>query len=330
MTTTDDIATQAQSWFIQLSDVDAPVSSWLAFQDWLEQDEAHRLAYDAVEQLWVELDDAVSPAIIARLAANDAEPDPRERQASQRRVSTPSRRTWIVSAMAIAASLVVAVGVWPRIGAALGTETYSSEDRPRTVELSDGSHIYLNRHSVVSVRMQASGRAVTLADGEAAFDVTHDPSRPFVVTAGDRAVTVLGTAFNVVNHAGRFSVGVSRGHVAVKPSRATTVVHLLAGQRIDQIGGAQPVLSRTDPQMTSSWRQGVLVYRDAPLAVVANELSRYFDKPVTVDASAQPLHFTGALRVGDEATMLEQLQAFVPVRATRSSSDVRLTARGAD
>lgn len=329
MTTAYEIEEQARRWFIQLSDVDAPVSAWLAFQDWLEQDDAHRLAYDAVERMWVELGDAVSPAIIARVAANDAEPVADRKFTGQGRAGA-SRRAWMFPAVAAAAAVVVTIGVWPQLAGLSQTETYRTDDRSRTVELSDGSHIYLNRHSIVSVRMKGDRRAVTLADGEAAFDVTHDPARPFVVTAGDHDVRVLGTAFNVLNHAGRFSVGVERGVVAVTPAKAATPVRLAAGYRIDQVGSGQAVVSPVEPSQASSWRGGVLIYRNAPLSDVANDLSRYLNKPVTVSASAQPLHFTGALRVGDEATMLDQLQAFVPIRTIRSSNDVRLTARGAD
>lgn len=327
MTIANDIQEQARRWFIQLSDVDAPVSAWLEFQDWLEQDDAHRLAYDDVERMWIELDDATSPAIIARVAANDAEP--LAGRATARRAG-PSRRAWLFPAVAAAAALVVTVGVWPQLTGQSQAETYRSEGQPRAVELSDGSHIYLNRYSSVSVAMKRDRRDVTLADGEAAFDVTHDPARPFVISAGDHDVRVLGTAFNVLHHGQRFSVGVSRGVVAVTPSKASAPVRLTAGQKIDQVGSAQPSLTTLDPATASSWREGVLIYRDTPLAEVANDLSRYFNKPVTISPSAQPLHFTGALRVGDEATMLDQLQAFVPVRTIRSPTEIRLTARDAN
>jgi transmembrane sensor len=324
MTTAQDIREQALGWFVQLNDVDAPESAWLGFQDWLERDDANRLAYDVVERAWIDLDGAVAQPVVIAVAANDEVP------AVRRTTLTGLRRAWLVPTFAAAAALVVAVAAWPQMGGLTGVQTYSTDDEPRTVELADGSHIYLNRHSDLTVNLKASGRAVTLIDGEAAFDVTHDPARPFVITAGDHDVRVLGTAFNVLNHDGRFSVGVERGVVAVTPSRAKTSVNLRAGQRIDQIGSSPSVMSRVDPARASSWRQGVLIYRDASLADVANDLSRYLDKPVTVSSSAQPLHFTGALRVGDEATMLDQLQAFVPVGTKRSPSGVRLTTRGGD
>lgn len=314
MTITPEIEEEALRWFVQLSDPDAPAPAWLEFQDWLERDEAHRLAYDAIEQTWVDLDGAGATPAPLRVAANDS--------------GFMSRRRWLFPSVAAAAAVVLSVGLWTQFGDARGVQTYRTDEVARDFTLSDGSQVYLNRHSDMTVRIRDTGRDVTLGEGEAAFDVVHDAARPFVITAGEHQVRVLGTAFNVLHHEGRFSVSVERGVVAVTPARIDAPVRLTVGQRIDQTGRAAVVLSRVDPQRASAWRQGVLIYRNAPLAEVADDLSRYLDKPVTLSSSAQSLHFTGALRVGDEATMLKQLQDFVPVQTARSSTGIDLTARG--
>ena len=327
MTTTQPhIEEQALEWFVRLSDVDAPAASWMSFQDWLEADGAHRLAYDDVERTWVALDAAVPiDVIILPVAANDERPV--QRSANGRR-----RPAWLLPSFAAAAAAAIVVGIWPQISGVEPVQTYHTDLEARTVVLSDGSQVVMNRHSELSVRMGRSDRTVTLADGEAAFDVTHNPDRPFVITAGDHSVRVLGTAFNVLNHGGHFAVSVERGVVAVTPSgsdgsAAQSAVRLIAGQKITQNQSDAPALSQVAPERASMWRQGVLIYRDAVLSEVADDLSRYFDKPVTVDLPARSLHFTGSLQVGDEATMLKQLQDFVPVRVTRSSTEVRLFGR---
>lgn len=261
-----------------------------------------------------DLDGEETAPVPLRVAANDSAP--------------LSRRAWLFPSVAAAAALVLSIGLWTQISGQGAVQTYRTEDASRALTLSDGTQVYLNRHSDVTVRMKGDSRSVTLDDGEAAFDVAHDATRPFVVTASGRQIRVLGTAFNVLNHDDRFSVSVERGIVAVTPASSRTPVRLTVGQKIDQTGDAASVLSRIDPARASSWRQGVLIYRNAPLAEVADDLSRYLGKPVTLSPSAQPLHFTGALRVGDEATMLKQLQDFVPVQTTRSSTGIDLTARG--
>ncbi len=330
ITTQPQIETQALEWFVRLSDVDAPASDWLSFQDWLEADDSHRLAYDAIERTWVELDAVPVGAVPAEVTvlpvaapafANDEDVSPAARRAARRRPA------WLFPSVAAAAAAALVVGIWPQIDGVGPVQTWHTDAEPRTVTLDDGSRIVMNRHSDLSVRMDRKARTVTLSEGEAAFDVAHNPARPFTITAGQHSVRVLGTAFNVLNHGEHFSVGVERGVVAVTPAGGATsaAVRLVAGQKIDQTGMQTPTLSQVAADQTSMWRQGMLVYRDAVLSDVADDLSRYFDKPVTVDASARSMHFTGALRVGDEATMLKQLQDFVPVRATRSSTDVRLS-----
>ena len=311
MTLHPDIDEQAQGWFVRLNGADASEAEWLAFQDWLEADVAHQAAYDRVEQLWVDLDAIPASA----LPANDETGDVR-----------PTRRPrWLVPAVGMAAAVLLAVGVWPLLSG--GGDVYRTDDEARTVELADGSVIHLNRHSDLKVRLKDGQREVTLSNGEAAFDVAHDASRPFVITAGDHSVQVLGTAFNVVNHEGRFSVSVERGVVAVTPAHAEASLRLTAGQRVDQVGDAEAVMSRVDPARASAWRSGVLVYRNAALTEIADDLSRYLDKPVNVSASAREIRFTGALRVGEEAIMLEQLRELAPVQVSRSSDGVELTGR---
>ncbi|WP_291833256.1 FecR domain-containing protein [Brevundimonas sp.] len=305
-----DIEETARGWFVRLNGPDASEAEWLAFQDWIEAEPAHRDAYDRVEALWIALDEVPRSA----LPANDDLPRPRR-----------SRPGWLYPAVGMAAALALAVGVWPLFDAP--TEIYRTESAPRTVELSDGSVIHMNRHSDLSVRMERGRREVVLSDGEAAFDVAHNASRPFVITASDHSVQVLGTAFNVVNHDGRFSVSVERGVVAVTPASGKEAMRLTAGQRVDQLGRQPAVLSRVDPASASTWRSGVLVYRNASLAEVGDDLSRYLDKPVNLSVSAQNLRFTGVLRVADEAVMLEQLKELAPVEVVRSADGVDLTGR---
>ncbi|WP_439472395.1 FecR family protein [Brevundimonas sp.] len=309
-----DIDEQARGWFVRLNGPDAPEADWLAFQDWIEADDAHRLAYDRVEALWVALEDVPASA----LPANEDLPRPR-RQAS--------RPGWLLPGVGIAAAVLLAVGVWPMLNGG-DLQTYRTTSAPQTVRLEDGSTVYLNRHSEMRVRMRPGRREVSLTDGEAAFDVTHDTRRPFVIAADDHSVEVLGTAFNVVNHDGRFSVSVERGVVGVTPANSRTPLRLKAGQRVDQVSNAAAVLSTVDPATASAWRDGVLVYRRASLGEVGDDLSRYLDKPVNVSQSARELRFTGVLRVGDEKIMLEQLRELVPVEVSRSPEGVELTRRG--
>jgi len=317
MTAQTDIEEKALHWFVVLRDDEAPESAWLDFHDWLEASPTHAAAYDAVERLWVDLDDHAASApteapVIDLAAARARRPKPRS--------------PWLGAAIGIAASVMLAFGLF--LWLTPGSQVYATTDAPLTVALEDGSHVYLNRHSTLDVRFDGNNRSVSLAEGEAAFDIAHDPAHPFIVAAGDHQVEVLGTAFNVLNHRDRFAVTVERGVVAVTPANAPKV-RLVAGQALAQRGEQAPALSQVSANQTSPWRQGVLVYRDRPMTDVADDLSRYLDKPVVLSTSARALRFTGALRISDEAVMLKQLQDFAPVRVDASTREVRVNAREA-
>ena len=306
---------QALNWFVRLNDAEASEADWLAFEAWLEADPYHRKAYDLIEQVWVALDETPpAEVVVAPIAANDRGP-------------VRFNRRWLGPLMATAAAAVMVVGIWPEISGEGRFTTYSTADAPREVVLSDGSRLSMNRHSELRVRVGKSDREVAMAEGEVAFDVTHDADRPFTIATDDHEVRVLGTAFNVLNHDGRFSVGVMRGRVAVSGHGLPEAVSLGVGEQVVQQGAAAAVTSSIDPQQATAWREGVLVYRQADLGAVADDLSRYLNKPVSVSESARALRFTGALRIGDEATMLRQLQDFVPIRVTRANDGIQLTAR---
>ena len=71
----------------------------------------------------------------------------------------------------------------------------------KTVHLSDGTEVILNAGSMLIYPETFCGdtREVYLG-GEAAFDVTKDPSCPFVVKSCDFDVMVLGTVFNISSY----------------------------------------------------------------------------------------------------------------------------------
>ena len=221
-----DPAEEALVWFATLRDEDAPEAVWLAFQHWLEADPCHPLAYDDAEFLWSTLDAVGQPT-----AAN--EPGPEPSSAPLRGGLAKSRRSIVYPAIAAALAGVLGLGLWIQF-MPMGTEViYSADDSPRSVVLSDGSRVELNRHSTIGVRLDGRVRQVHLENGEAAFDVVHDASRPFVVsTADDRRVEVLGTAFNVVSHDHHFRVDVARGLVVVTGAGGFGPLSVPAGQGV--------------------------------------------------------------------------------------------------
>ena len=72
-----------------------------------------------------------------------------------------------------------------------------SESGVTTVDLPDGSRVFLNEGSEISYPAVFKQERAVKLKGEAFFEVMSDPVNPFTVRSGKVVVSVLGTSFNV-------------------------------------------------------------------------------------------------------------------------------------
>jgi transmembrane sensor len=315
-------ADAAARWFVRLQDDAATGDDWLEFEQWLSALPAHAAAYDRLEGVWMDLDDARAELVAAPISLA-------ERRAS--RGAGLSRRGWLAAGAAVAASVAVGVvGVANWRGGS--TDTYATAvGETHQITLADGTHVRLNAGSRIDVRLGRKSRAVQMAEGEAVFDVAHDPARPFFVDTGDREVRVVGTEFNLRQRGANFALTVRRGLVEVRPSQArgATPTRVAAGQRLTHHRGAtESVLAAAPPADAFAWTRGQLVYQDAPLSEVAEDLSRSLGARVRpADAAAAQLRFSGVLTLDDRASVVRRLEAFAPIRAEVAGDGIVLHRR---
>jgi len=98
------------------------------------------------------------------------------------------------------------------------TET-TSNDQKNTYILNDGSLVILNNGSSLTYpkKFDPEIRAVVLS-GEAFFDVSPDPQKPFIIKTEKLTTTVLGTSFNIRAYPGesKSEITVETGKVRVE------------------------------------------------------------------------------------------------------------------
>ena len=161
--------------------------------------------------------------------------------------------------------------------------------------LADGTRVRLAPGSQVRVAADfGAARRDVYLDGEGYFEVTHDESRPFTVYAGNTSVRDIGTAFSVRSYASDSAVQVvvREGEVAV-----AGVGRLRAGDmgRVS-ITGEATVRRAVDVDTKLAWTTGRLVYADAPLGDVIDDLHRWYGVDAKLaDTSIAHLPFTGTL-----------------------------------
>ena len=162
--------------------------------------------------------------------------------------------------------------------------------KPRRIPLSDGSSVTLAGLSRVELDHAEPRRAV-LARGEALFQVRHDAQYPFAVQAGRLALVDLGTVFDV-RMGGQTRVAVAEGAVMVDPKGAA--LRLDAGQAVT-VDGDRLTRSAVEPQEVGGWREGRLAFDGAPLGMVAEDVSRFLARPVTVAPAIAARPFRGTI-----------------------------------
>ena len=170
-----------------------------------------------------------------------------------------------------------------------------------TVSFADGSKIELNTNTAIRARMTTAERSIWLTRGEAYFDVKHDPAHPFVVYAAGRRITDLGTKFLVRRNAKTLEVALVKGSVRVGEGGGAS--RLLKPGDVAVASAESMVITRKSARELAnelSWRDGVLVFDNAPLGEVASELNRYNrQKIVIANEDAAKLAVVGSFRTDD-------------------------------
>jgi len=308
----------AADWLARLAAPDLAEAELAEFDAWLAEP-ANAQAYDAALAVTLEYQ-AAAGAVLDGIRAKPA------------RRPAP-RRGWLIAG-GLAAAATIAIALTPASLFAPQAVAYdTAKGQHRSFTLADGSVIDLNAGSRLQVSLSGRERRVVMGEGEAVFDVAHDPARPFVIAAGDRNVRVVGTRFDVRRRDGKLSVSVERGLVEVDPADGAPGrgFRLHPGQRLDHLEGAPDVkLSAVDPLQVDSWKSGRLIYRDRPLSEVVADLNQQFATPIVIeDPTLADTKVSGVLVVDDQAAVIRRLALLAPIKALPSAQGLVLRRDGA-
>lgn len=311
LTPSEQRAEAAAHWRAKLDGDDATESDWLAYEEWLAAAPENRAAAQR-------LDETLAGIELNKAALADA-------IAQANVTNLPVRRwfarpgVWAASAAAIAAAAMFFVAAPPPT---TDFAYAAPADHDRIIGLPDGTRVHLNRGASINVRYGAE-RHVELAQGEASFDVRHDPAHPFEVAVGDVSIRDIGTEFNVARNDASLVVTVRSGEVALAGASATNT-RVRAGHQARIAAGAIAV-APVQANNAFAWQSGHLIYQGAPLSVVLEDLNRYSAKPIVLDGGSGDLRFSGILEIAEPRVMLAQLQSFLPIHAR--DEDTRIVVR---
>lgn len=144
--------------------------------------------------------------------------------------------------------------------------------------LNDGSVVYLANNTTFSYpeKFTSSERKVNL-NGEAYFDITPNPKKPFRIETDKVIVEVLGTAFNIKSESGDlFELVVERGKVRVtlKSDPAQTQI-VLPGEKISTNNNHLVKIKNEDSNYFS-WKTKQMQFKDESLSNIVNVINKNY------------------------------------------------------
>lgn len=155
------------------------------------------------------------------------------------------------------------------------------------VVLSDGSEVLLNANSRLTYPKTFRGNhRVVALEGEAYFSVARRPEKPFIVKCGAMQVQVLGTEFNVKNHASEHSeVTLVEGKVALNTAEGKHLINMVPGQKATLLEGDKLVTEMTDTEYLTYWKQGYFYFDDVTLAEMMKKIGEWYHVDVIFESS---------------------------------------------
>lgn len=172
-----------------------------------------------------------------------------------------------------------------------------------SLKLPDGSNVWLNAGTVMQypISFMKKKREIIL-DGEAYFEVAHNPKSPFVVHTHAMDIEVLGTEFNIEAYEKRktFETSLIQGKVRVKsPTDEKTSLILLPNYKTTLQNG-RLVVSKIEDYNVYRWKEGLYCFKNKPLTEILENLERYYDIRIVLEKqSIAQIVLTGKFRITD-------------------------------
>jgi transmembrane sensor len=290
-----------------------------AFETWLAQSFAHRVAYIRIEAVWRRT---------SRLAAL-------RHPMRGNRNDLSARRPFLMRIAVVLGLIgITAIVVGENIPAHTNEQTFATAiGGHEQVILGDGTRIELNTDTLLRVSVDENLRSVTLDKGEAYFQVKHDAAHPFFVVAGNHRVTDLGTQFSVRHDLDRLKVLLVEGRARFETTDADIRAASLELSPGDEVivtptGGVSLFKRTVDVLKTNlGWRRGVIVFNNTSLRDAVSEFNRYGrTKLVFADPKLAGLTIAGTFQTNNIDAFADVLQAALGLHAENHNGTIVISA----
>jgi transmembrane sensor len=194
-------------------------------------------------------------------------------------------------------------------------ETVTTPYGARTsFKLPDGSEVWMNSGSTISFpRQYAEIRNVELT-GQAYFKVIKD-GKPFIVKTSLGVIEVMGTSFDVKAYNDEtFETTLVEGSVKVSNNK-NQLETLKPGQQSAITPSNEISLKEVNTELSTSWKEGKLMFVKEPFANVAKALGRWYNVKIELQGEQlKKLGYTGTIEMETFGEVLELINTTTPIK----------------
>lgn len=194
-------------------------------------------------------------------------------------------------------------------------ETVTTPYGARTnFKLPDGSEVWMNSGSTLSFPKQyAATRNVELT-GQAYFKVIKD-GKPFIVKTMLGVIEVMGTSFDVKAYNDEtFQTTLVEGSVKVS-NNSNQLATLKPGQQSIITPANEFLMKEVNTELSTSWREGKLIFVKEPFANVAKALERWYNVKIELQCEKlKKLGYTGTIEMETFGEVLELINTTTPIK----------------
>ena len=247
----------------------------------------------------------------------------------RKRVRLP--RSYRIPVFRIAASLLILLGIGFLIRYAVNIPELNtlatSTGEQREITLSDGTRVKLGAESILKYpkAFDGSSRRVELT-GQAYFEVTHNPDKPFTVSSGGVETRVLGTSFDVNAYPEDSLIAISLVEGSVRVRKKDHTAMLKPGQQARfKPGVPEPELGEFEAEHILAWTFDQLDFQRSSFEQVARILKRQYGITIGFD-DPQIAGYTisGRFKDADPETVLRAITRARQLEYRKTGEDTYL------
>lgn len=184
------------------------------------------------------------------------------------------------------------------------------------VILADGTKVWLNSGSTLTVSLDNTKQRNVQLSGEAFFDVTKNEKEPFLVTTRNYSVKVYGTQFDVRAYPGQkeSETILQEGSISILTD-SKEEIKMTPGQAFYVDQQKKYTISEVDPEIYTSWKDNVLKIDNERLRDLLVRMEHWYGVKIQVDSynAVKDLKYTLTIKTESLREMLDLMNYVTPL-----------------